>query len=283
MKRLSRCRTRHTKERLTTVVNIPDDPSGNQNPPVVGAPLFRAVTPADLSQALRLGWADLRRAPLFGVGFAAVYVLAAWGMTWVTLQTGTTFWLVLAVFGFPLLGPFVAVGLYEVSRKLHAHERLSWSSVLGVVVSQRKRSLPMIGAITIVIFLFWFFLGHMIFALFLGLSPMANIFSSLEVFVTPNGLAMLTVGSVVGAIFALVLYMITVLAIPMVLDREVDFVTAMATSFSYVQSNLLVMLLWAVFIAVLTLLSLLPLFLGLFIVLPLLGHATWHLYRLLIK
>ena len=262
--------------------NTKPDQNTAPRAPSSGAPAFRPVTVAHLSNAIRLGWADLRRAPIYGAVFSAVYVLAAWMMTWITLQTGTTFWLVLAVFGFPLIGPFVAVGLYEVSRKLQTQEKLSWSGVLGVVLLQRKRSLPMIGAITIVIFLFWFFLGHMIFALFLGLSPMANIFSSPEVFLTPNGLAMLGMGSAVGAIFALFLYMITVLAIPMVLDREVDFVTAMASSFSYVASHFPVMLGWAVFIAALTLLSLLPAFLGLFITLPLLGHATWHLYHLLI-
>ena len=122
----------------------------------------------------------------------------------------------------------------------------------------------------------------MIFALFLGLSPMTNVNSSLSVFLTPNGLTMLAVGTVVGAIFALLLYMITVLSLPMVLDLEVDFVTAMASSFAYVAGNLVPMLIWAACLAVVTITAFLPAFLGLLIVLPLLGHATWHLYSLLL-
>ncbi len=119
----------------------------------------------------------------------------------------------------------------------------------------------------------------MIFALFLGLSTMTNISSSFEVFLTPNGLLMLAVGTIVGGVFALLLFMITVIALPLLLDREVDFVTAMITSFQAVLRDPVPMLAWAAFIAGLTFLALIPAFLGLFIVLPLLGHATWHLYR----
>jgi uncharacterized membrane protein len=135
--------------------------------------------------------------------------------------------------------------------------------------------------VIIILFLFWFFLAHMIFALFLGFSTMTNISSSYEVYLTREGLTMLAFGTLVGAGFALLLYNITVIALPLLLDREVDFVTAMITSFQVVMDNPVPMLAWAAFIAVVTFLAMLPGFLGLFIVLPLLGHATWHLYRLI--
>ncbi len=252
----------------------------NHETPQLGAPQMRAVGFAMLREALALAWADMRRAPVFGVIFSSAYVLIGYLLAMITWATGQSYWLVFAAIGFPLIGPFAAVGLYEVSRRLERDAPLDIYKIFGVVFGQSKRQLPSICAVIIIVFLFWFFLAHMIFALFLGLSTMTNISSSYEVYFTANGLTMLAVGTVVGGAFAMLLYSITVFALPLLLDREVDFVTAMIVSFKTVTENLLPMLVWGGFIAGATFAALLPWFLGLFITLPLFGHATWHLYRL---
>lgn len=249
--------------------------------PEFGVPALRPVNIGVLREALSRGWHDLKRAPSFAVVFAGVYVVLGWSMVWITWSTGQTYWLIFAAFGFPLIAPIAAVAFYDVSRRLGSDRQLKWLEIMRVIAQQSNRQLPSMSVIIILVFLFWFFLGHMIFALFLGLSTMTNVSSSLHVFLSREGLAMLAFGSLVGAAIATLLYMITVISLPLLLDREVDFVTAMITSFSYVRDYPAPMFGWAIFIAVFTFVSMLPGFLGLFVSLPLLGHATWHLYDIL--
>ena len=234
---------------------------------------------ADLRAALTEGWADFRRAPLFGFAFAAVYVLGGWVIYAAMTVKGQIWWTLPAAAGFPILGPFVACGLYEVSRRLEAGEPLLWGEIFGLIFRQKDRQIPSISVVIVVFFLFWNFLAHMIFALFLGNATMTNISSSLAVFTHGPGLMMLLVGTAVGAVFATLLFTLTVVSLPMLLEREVDFVTAMLTSVAVVVESPVVLLGWGLLVAVLLFAAMLPGFLGLLVVLPVLGHATWHLYR----
>lgn len=241
------------------------------------AVVLRQLTLSDITAVLRAGVRDFRRAPQFGLFFSAVYVVGGFLLIWV--GAGHVSWTLATSLGFPLIAPFAAAGLYEVSRRMEAGQPLAWRAILGIVWNERTRQLPWLGAIIVIYFLFWTFLAHMIFALFMGLTTMTNISESYEVFLTPSGLMMIGVELGVGAVLAFLLFSMTVVSLPLVLDREVDFVTAMLTSMKAVRENLFVMLVWAMIIAVLSLLALLPWFLGLMVVLPILGHATWHLYR----
>ena len=244
-----------------------------------GAPALRNPTVADLIASLRAGARDFAAAPHLGLFFAAFYVVVGAAMAAITYVTGTTFWLILAVLGFPLVGAFAALGLYEVSRRRQAGGPVPFSDVVSVVWSEKNGQLPWLAVMVVVLFLFWFFLGHMIFALFLGLAPMTNISSSLDVFLTVDGLTMLAFGSAVGAVFAALTFAMSVLGMPMLLDRDVDFVTALTRSIGAVSAAPVIYLGWGAFIAAVTIAAMLPAFLGLFLVLPILGHATWHLYN----
>ncbi|MFN3524582.1 MAG: DUF2189 domain-containing protein [Paracoccus sp. (in: a-proteobacteria)] len=234
---------------------------------------------ADLRAALVCGWRDFRRAPAFGLLFSAFYVLGGLVLAAVSTAVGREWWLIPFILGFPLIAPFAAVGLYEVSRRIEQGLPLDWPQVIRVVVAQKDRQVPSMAMVILLMFMFWVFVAHTIFALFLGTASLTNITSSPALLFEPRGAMMLVVGTLVGAGFAAALFSFTVVGLPLLLDRETDFITAIITSVQAVRLNAGVLAVWALLIAAALFLAILPLFLGLFIALPVLGHATWHLYR----
>jgi len=247
--------------------------------PPVAVPEIMSLDLGDLRHALREGWRDFLDYPTYGAFFATVYFAGGWLLFLAFTIKGQVWWTLPAAAGFPILGPFVACGFYEISRRRESGVPVLLRDVLGAVFRQKDRQIPSMAAVIVVFFLFWNFLSHMIFALFLGKATMVNVSSSLAVFLTPEGLTMLAFGTIAGAVFATLLYALTVVSLPMLMDREVDFVTAMLTSMALVRENPVVMLGWGAFIAALLFAGMVPGFLGLFAVLPVLGHASWHLYR----
>ena len=253
--------------------------------PVSGAsalPEPRSIGPGAIGTALRAGLRDFFKAPLFGLFFSAVYVAGGLVVAHVYGASGQVWWLLPLAVGFPLLAPFAAIGLYEVSRRIEAAEPLAWGRVLGVVFAQRNRQLPSMAVVILLMFMFWIFVAHAIFALFMGLSPTTSGLTSLDFLLQGYGPLMLLVGSAIGAGFAALVFSSTVVGLPLLLEREVDFISAIIVSFQAVAANLGPMILWAAVIALLLALGMAPMFLGLLIVLPVLGHASWHMYRALV-
>lgn len=242
-------------------------------------PQVQAIGLSALPRALAAGWRDFIRAPLYGLIFAGVYVLGGLVMLWVLRASGREWLMMPIILGFPLIGPFAAVGLYEVSRRLEAGQALRFGAIMGVVAAQRWRQLPSFSAAILVLFLFWMFVAHTLVALFMGLRAMDHITTSPGFLLTGSGLMMLGIGGLIGAGFAGVIFGATVGGIPLVLEREVDYVSAMILSFQAVIANALPMAAWGLLIAALLLIGMAPAFLGLLVVLPVLGHASWHMYR----
>lgn len=243
---------------------------------------IRAATADDIRAAFSAGMADFRAAPVFGMAFGSVYALGGLVILWLALSQGMVWVAFPMAAGFALLGPFVASGLYEVSRRREAGQPLTLSAVMSGAFAQAGREMSWMALITVFAFIIWMYQVRLLFALFFGFAPlhMPEFLASL---LTTDGLTFLAVGSVVGAVLAFVLFSITVVSFPMLVDRDVDFITAMVTSVRAVAASPVVMLGWGVVTAVATFAAMVPLFLGLVLLLPLWGHATWHLYRRVVQ
>jgi uncharacterized membrane protein len=245
-------------------------------------PVVRRIAAADIAEALGLGLRDFQAMPLYGLAFGALY--AAGGI--VILLCLTAFGMVYLAYplaaGFAMIGPFVATGLYEVSRRREARLPVSFAAIWATV--RTRGEIGWMAFVTLFVFVIWMYQVRLLIALLLGLNAS---FSSLQAFITVvlttnEGLLFLAIGNAVGAALSLILFSLTVVSFPLLLDRDVDFVTAMITSVRAVVTSPLPMIGWAALIVVLLAVSAVPYFLGLLVTLPVLGHTTWHLYRRII-
>ena len=242
-------------------------------------PVVRHITHADIAEALSKGMRDFQAAPLYGVAIGGFFAIGGLLILSCITTLGMSYLAYPLAAGFALIGPYAAIGLYEVSRRQENGEPLSPTAILRAILGRRE--IAWMAFVTLFVFIIWMYQVRLLIALFLGLNAS---FASLEQFLTVllttnEGFLFLAVGHAVGAILALTLFSLSVVSFPLLLDRDVDFVTAMITSLRVVAKNPLPMIGWAAVIVFQLIVSMIPFFLGLLITLPVLGHATWHVYR----
>lgn len=241
-------------------------------------PGVRRVTFLDLIEVIALGLRDFRSAPQYGLIFGGIYTLAGWLLVALLFYFGLPYLAYPLAMGFALIAPFAAVGFYAVSEHLERAKPLSWRAVFASVRDAAKRDVRWMALITGFALVLWMDMATLIFFAFTGLEPLTpKLINTL--FTTANGLIMMVIANAAGALIALVIFSISVISFPMLYDRDIDFVTAMVTSVRLVKANPKCMILWCAIIAVSTMASIVTAFVGLFFVLPVIGHATWHLYR----
>jgi len=246
---------------------------------------IRRISTADIWDALRRGWDDFLANPTQLIFLAIIYPIV--GLIAANAMAGRAvmplFWPMVS--GFALIGPLAAIGVYELSRRREKGLPVSWVNALDVRHSPAIASILGLGLLLLVIFVVWLLVAQAIYAATIGDMGPTSVSAFLDrVFGTPEGLWLILAGNAVGFLFAAAVLMLTVVSFPMLLDRAaegraVDAATAVRTSVRAVLANPAPMALWGLIVAVLLLLGCVPLFVGLAIVMPVLGHATWHLYR----
>lgn len=251
-----------------------------QDIPLPLAAQRRRNLPAGAALAwLGAGWRDLCHSPVPSLLYGAAVFLVSLGIVWGLFRYELDYILLPALAGFMVVGPILAIGLYQKSRDIEAGRAVSLARMIFVKPASGGQ-VWYTGAILCLLMLVWMRAAVIIYALFFGLRPFPGLKDVLAMLVsTPEGWAMLLVGTVAGGLFAAFSFAISTFAIPMLLDERVDAFTAMGTSISLVWNNLPVMLAWGAIVLALFLLSVATGLLGLIIVFPLLGHATWHSYR----
>lgn len=243
-------------------------------------PVIQTITTADLMIALRRGAEDFWAKPSHYIVLMLIYPVI--GIVLTVWMNGFYTWPLLypLIGGFALIGPVAALPLYEISRRRELGEDPSWRDAMNVIRSPAIGSILAVGAMLFVLFTLWLTSAQALYESLFGASPPQS-FEGLftQVLAEPGGMTLAIIGTAVGACFALIVLCTSVVAFPLLLDRDVGAYVAVETSFRAVMRNLIPMLAWGVIVGVSVFLGALTLFVGLAVILPILGHATWHLYR----
>jgi len=243
-------------------------------------PAVRHIGAHDVVDALRLGLADFAAMPTHAVFLSIIYPIVGLILVLLTLGQGVLPLLFPIAAGFALIGPFAALALYELSRRREKGMETSWREAFAFVHAPAIGGILALGLLLLLIFLVWVATANAIHEATFGFAPAASIPDFLEqVFFTPEGRRLILIGNGVGFLFALMVLVISVVSFPLLLDRNVSPIVAIMTSVRAVAANPIPMALWGAVVAVSLFLGSLPFFVGLAVVLPVLGHASWHLYR----
>lgn len=247
-------------------------------------PTVRRITTSDLWDALRLGFEDFWAKPSHYVFLCLIYPIVGLILTQWTSGANAIQLIYPLMSGFALLGPFAALGLYEISRRRELGMNTSWRHAFDVRRSSAVPSIAVIGVMLVALFLLWLYTAQSIYTGLFGDQPPASIGGFIrDVLTTSKGWTLILAGNAAGFVFAVVVLATTVVAFPLLLDRDVGAVSAIETSARAVMANPLQMALWGLLVAVLLVIGSIPLFAGLAVVMPVLGHATWHLYRKVVE
>ena len=226
---------------------------------------------------LALGWRDFIRAPAIGLFYGSCFMLMGWALL-TAFEHAPAYTLALSA-GFLLMGPFLCLGLYRVSQRLEAGENPAFKDSL-LAFKTRTAQLAIFGLVLLVLEMLWGRATLVLFAVsFDGLPDFKISLSALPELLAPDNLPFIAAWVAVGAVFAGLIFSVSVVSIPMILHRQTDAITAALTSLRLVFTQTGVMLAWAALITLLVGLALLPWFVGLLVVAPVIGHASWHAYR----
>jgi uncharacterized membrane protein len=251
-----------------------------RNPTARVEPQVRHITTGDLADALKMGLADFGAARDDVVFIALIYPLAGLVLAMLAANMALLPMVFPLLSGFALLGPLAAVGLYEISRRRESGAPVSWMDAARVASSPAIGSIMAMGLIVIALFAAWLAVSYALsVAVFANEVPTTVSNFIREVFATDAGRWMIAIGVGMGFLFALAAFLVSVVSFPLLLDRHVDLDVAVKTSIRVVAANPGAMALWAAIVVTALVIGSLPALLGLIVVVPVLGHATWHLYR----